>query len=267
VFDDVAVKLRLGSIIANADLKIHDNEVSFLKNIIHSNDNLTSREKLSLEAYLKWLLNSSSNFNGLKAALGKLRDKDNVVIRKVLINVALSDGKVTPSEVKGIERLYATLGLDKSTVPADIHGFSSNRGELINEVSGAELPSAQGQSFTLNESVLSLHETDTKAAREILGKIFKDEDEAGNQEDSGTLEKPTLENKALIIYQIISAKERVVRSEFEEICAEYGFFVDAAIDSINEWAFEKVNAPVIEDDIDIIIDREIADELEELGNI
>ena len=77
----------------------------------------------------------------------------------------------------------------------------------------------------------------------------------------------TLENKALSIYQIISDRDRIEKDEFERICSEYGFFVQSAIDSINEWAFEKVNAPVLEEDIDIIVDREIAEELKEYEEI
>lgn len=267
VFDDVAIKLRLGAIIANADLKIHSNEVSFLQNIIHSNDNLTSHEKLSLEAYLKWLLNSSSNFNGLKASLSRLRDDDKEVVRKMLINVALSDGKIDPSEVKEIEKLYTTLGLDKSTVPADIHALSSSRKGSVNKVGSVLATPEKKQSFALDESVLDVHETETKAAQNILKSIFKDEDEADSEESLDIKPEASLENKALAIYKIISDKERIERPEFEKICSEHGFFVDAAIDSINEWAFDKVAAPVIEDDTDIIIDREIADELKELGDI
>lgn len=267
VFDDVAIKLRLGAIIANADLKIHSNEVSFLQNIIHSNDNLTSHEKLSLEAYLKWLLNSPPSFSGLKASLSKLRDDDKTTVRRMLISIALSDGKIDPSEVKDIEKLYTLLGLDKSTVPADIHSFSSSTTSSINEPNSAPAAAEKKQSFTLNESVLDIHEIETKTAQNILKSIFKDEDEADSEESLDIKPEASLENKALAIYKIISDKERIERPEFEKICSEYGFFVDAAIDSINEWAFDKVAAPVIEGDTDIIIDREIADELKELGDI
>jgi len=39
--------------------------------------------------------------------------------------------------------------------------------------------------------------------------------------------------------------------------------MQAAIDSINEWSFEMVDAPVIEIEDEIVIDEEIAEELEE----
>ena len=267
VFDDVAIKIRLGSIIANADLKIHTNEVSFLKNIIHSNDNLMLDEKLSLEAYLQWLLKAPSSFNGLKSSMSKLRDSDREVVRKMIIYVALSDGKIDPSEVTEIEKLYTTLGLDKSTVPADIHSLSLSRKEIAHEVNDTPVEDEKRQSFTLDDSVLNIHEMETKNAQKILKDIFNEEDEADSEENVEIITEETLENKALAIYKIISEQDIVKRADFEKICTEHGFFVDSAIDSINEWSFDKVDAPVIEDGTDIIIDREVADELREVENI
>jgi uncharacterized tellurite resistance protein B-like protein len=261
IFDDVVIKLRLGSIIANADLKIHSNEVSFLTDIINSNENLSYQEKLSLKAYLKWLLNSPSNFIGLKASMGKLLDKDHEVVRKMLINVALSDGTIDPSEVKEIEKLYTKLGLDKSKVPADIHALSSRKDGLSRStIKTTKLN--EKEVFELDESILRTHETETQAAQDILNKIFKDEESI--EDLIVRKEEQTLENKSLSIYKLISHREKIDRAEFEKICTQHGFFVDAAIDSINEWAFEHVNAPVIEEDTDILIDGEIANELAEI---
>lgn len=268
VFDGVVIKIRLGSIIANADLKIHSNEVSFLQNIIHSNDSLTSQEKLSLDAYLKWLLNTSSNFSGIRASLGKMQGKDKEVIRKMLINVALSDGKIHPREVKEIEKLYMALGLDKSTVPADIHALSLRRDRSVSEASNVPVASEGKQPFKLDENVLGAYEKETKEVQNILKKIFKDEkdeDEVG--ESLEIVAESTLQNKVLAIYRVISDRNKIERSEFEKICSEHGFFIDAAIDGINEWSFDRVAAPVIEDGTDITIDREIANELKESENI
>ncbi|KOF04139.1 hypothetical protein OB69_03935 [Roseivirga seohaensis subsp. aquiponti] len=265
IFSEVAIKLRLGSIIANADLHIHGNEKTYLQQLIHSNESLSSEEKLSLEAYLKWLLISPSDFSGLKNSLSKLSEHNKELVRKMIIHVALSDGKIDPSEVKEIEKLYTSLGFDKSAVPADIHALSSRKVENVSSRQEAIPKTNENQSFSLNENVLNFHETETKQAQNILNNIFRNDDE--EEEITQPIPEQTLENKALSIYQIISDRDRIEKDEFERICSEYGFFVQSAIDSINEWAFEKVNAPVLEEDIDIIVDREIAEELKEYEEI
>ena len=194
-------------------------------------------------------------------------DNDKEVIRKMLIDVALSDGKIDPSDVKEIEKIYTMLGFDKSAVLVDMHALLSSRKGSVNKAGSVLTAPKKKQTFSLDESVLHAHETETKAAQNILKSIFKNEDEDDNEENLDIKPEASLENKALAIYKIISDKERIERPEFEKICSEHGFFVDAAIDSINEWALDKVDAPVIEDDTDIIIDREIADELKELDDI
>ena len=37
--------------------------------------------------------------------------------------------------------------------------------------------------------------------------------------------------------------------------------VDGAVETINDWAYEKVDAPVLDDDGDIHVDLEIVEEL------
>ena len=258
VFDDTVVKLRLGSIIAHANSSIHSNEKELLSGLIHSNDNLTSLEKKSLEVYLKWLLISPSTFNGVKASLSSLRDKDTEVVRKMLINVALSDGKIDPDEVRNIEKLYTSLGLDKSKVPGDIHAVSSEGG--IRSINSSQGKKSKTGNVELNEERLKKHETATNDAKEILNKIFQDDEP---EEEIITDVSDDNQNDAATLYkQIISSKLTSLK-DFEKLCLEKGLFIQAAIDSINEWSFEMVDAPVIEIEDEIVIDEEIAEELEE----
>jgi len=258
VFDDTAIKLRLGSIIAHADSNIHTNETAFLNNLIHSNDNLTSSEKSSLQAYLQWLLISPSTFNGVKASLSSLRDKDTEVVRKILINVALSDGKIDPDEVRNIEKLYTSLGLDKSKVPGDIHAVSSAGG--IKSINSSQGNKSKTGNVELNEEQLKQHETSTKDAKEILNKIFQDDEP---EEEIITDVSDDNQNDAATLYKQIISSKLTSLEDFEKLCSEKGLFMQAAIDSINEWSFEMVDAPVIEIEDSIIIDEEIAEELEE----
>lgn len=258
VFDDMAVKLRLGSIIAHADSNIHSNEKALLIELISSNDNLTSLEKKSLEAYLKWLLISSSTFNGVKASLSSLRDKDTEVVRKMLINVALSDGKIDTNEVKNIEKLYISLGLDKSKVPGDIHAVSSAGG--IKSTNILSNKKSKTGNIVLNEEQLKQHETSTKDAKEILNKIFQDDEP---EEEIFADISEDKENDAAELYKQIISRKLTSLEDFEKLCLKKGLFIQVAIDSINEWSFEMVDAPVIEIEDGIVIDEEIAEELEE----
>jgi hypothetical protein len=45
------------------------------------------------------------------------------------------------------------------------------------------------------------------------------------------------------------------------MCKDLGLMLEGAVETINDWAFDQADAPLIEDDGDIIMDREIVEEL------
>ena len=42
--------------------------------------------------------------------------------------------------------------------------------------------------------------------------------------------------------------------------------ITGAIETINDWAYDKVDAPVLEDDDEVVVDFEIVDELKALNS-
>ena len=54
------------------------------------------------------------------------------------------------------------------------------------------------------------------------------------------------------------------RHEVAKICTDLNLMIDGAIETINDWAFDLVDAPVLEDDGEIYIDEEIVTEIREL---
>ena len=63
------------------------------------------------------------------------------------------------------------------------------------------------------------------------------------------------------MYNELTAKEQWARKEVIELCQTLGLMVDGAIETINDWSFDIVDAPVLDDDDDIYVDLEIVEEL------
>lgn len=120
-FNQVGTILRLGSIVAKIDGHVDAAEVSFLENLIENDNQLNKKEKSSLNAYLHWQLNTTLNMTGLKARLSSISDREKTAIGHILIGVALADGKIDSLEIKQLEKLYTSLGLNKSSISNDIH--------------------------------------------------------------------------------------------------------------------------------------------------
>jgi len=118
--------------------------------------------------------------------------------------------------------------------------------------------------FTLNEELLALHESETLVAQRMLNSIFVDEVAPQQVEPISTTPKQVesvLDTSHNSLYQELIVKEQWTRKEVMELCQELGLMIDGAIETINDWSFDVVDAPVLDEDIDIYVDLEIIEEL------
>lgn len=258
-FTSVSVALRLGAMIAQMDKRVDVAEQATLEKTIDHNDALSPTEKRSLHAYLTWRLNTPANQAGLKAKIEQLSDKEKCAISNVIISVACADGKIDPAEIKQLEKTYTSLGLDSSTVTSDIHHLSTAE---TTPTATLQTPSATSGVFSLDERTLARHESDTTDVRQLLNTIFTEDEPA----DESPAEIPPhtgagLDEAHHQLYQRLLEKERWTRNEVAELCQQFNLMLSGAIEAINDWSFEQVDAPVLDDDDDIYVDLEIAQEL------
>jgi len=256
-FNYVGMALRLGAMVAQIDLAIDDSEINVLNKLIDHETKLSPTDKISLHAYLTWCLNTPSNMVGLKGRIEKLGPEDKSTVSRILIGVALADGRVDVTEIKQLEKLYVTLGLDKLLVSSDIHLFSTARAPS----KSTTVETKRKPTFTLDDDILALHESETKDVQTMLGEIFKD------SEPDPVLEQLSIENIGGLdtthneLYKSLIAKDKWTRNEVIEFCQTLGLMVDGALEVINDWSFDKVDAPVLDDDDDIYVDLDIVEEL------
>lgn len=259
-FNEVLVTLRLGSMLATTKKSAHELEVTFLKGLIDNNACLFSGEKHSLHAYLLWCLNSPHSTANLKTQVEILTDLAKKEIITTLINLALIDGKVSPDDIKQIEKLYALLGFDKALVMGDLHTITTSRRQ------GRDSSSANA-GFILDADALALHEGETRDAQGLLNDIFSDDE----YEDVVDIDTSTAATEIVddgldpthkkLIEQLVK-QEVWARNNYESLCEGLGLMPDGALEAINEWSIEQVGDLLLEeDDGNIHIMLDIADEI------
>lgn len=261
-FNEVAMALRLGAMVATIDSHVDEHELTVLHRLIEHDPKLSPTEKKSLKAYVTWRLNTPANMNGLKARLEKLDEKAKSLVSHILVTVALADGKIDPTEIKQLEKLYAALGLDKSLVTSDIHNISSRKSLVSTQ---NESTQSHVESFALDEELLALHESETSDVQSMLSAIFVEDDpiveENSVVEPVQAKSKTGLDNKHENLYQELATKDVWARNDVIELCRKLELMLDGAIETINDWSYEAVEAPVLDDDDDIYVDLEIVEEL------
>jgi tellurite resistance protein len=264
VYQEVGIALRLAAMIASVDGHVDDTVLSMLHKLIDHNTHLAPIEKCSLHAYLHWLLNTPANMSGLKARIATLEYAEKEVVRHILVNVALADGKVTPNEIKQLEKLYTTLGLDRAQVASDVHKLTSSKSVPVTK---APPLNTTEQTFALNDELLAFHSSETSSVQNLLGSIFVEDvdalEELAVTSNDGPQPSDTagLDHAHNTLFTQLITKERWVRKDVVAICDSLKLMLDGAIETINDWAYEQVDSPVIDEDEDIYVDLEIANEL------
>lgn len=273
-YNQLGTIVRLGAMVATVDNHIHDNEVHVLESLIEKDKLLTPTEVGSLKAYLHWRLHASKSVAGLKAKLDQLSGREKEGISKILLNVARADSKIESSEIKELEKLYNKLGLDKELVVRELHhsaSTSANQPTRGTQDSPVSTVSQENRGSVINEELLKIHESETSSVKKILEDIFVDEEEdevieeaSAQEEISKTNLLSKLSEKHQKLYLELIKKEELSQKEFVELCSELDLMPDGAIEVLNDWAYDNLNAPLLDDGNPLYIDLELVEEIQSL---
>ena len=277
-FYQVRAILRLGAMVAKIDDDVSTSEVVFLSNLIKNDSVLSEIEKRSLYAYLRWRLNTESNMSGLKAILNGFNDQKKKVISHVLVSVALADGRIEPSEIKQLEKLYLSLGLDKSLVVSDIHQISTDKKINYPKKKTNISPTSDvlnkenidfSNEFSLDRELLNIHRQETKDVKSVLESIFIEETKEDVFKEASVVKEKSpkqtftgLDEKHLALYEKLKTKEKWPLDEVKSFCKDLNLMFGGAIEVINDWAFDIVDAPLIDEGNLVFIDLELVQEIE-----
>ncbi|ORM82894.1 ATPase [Pantoea allii] len=259
-FTSAVMTLRLGAMVALIDNSLDQAEQRVLENAINNNTGFTDDEKRSLHAYLTWQLHTPANMTGMKSRIELLGAAEKSAVGKVIVSVACSDGTIAPAEIKQLEKIYSSLGLDPLSVSSNIHQHSATEHSLVSSVP-TDHPTA---GFALDVNVLARHESATDDVRKLLNTIFTEEEpEESESAPASLVEEGGLDPAHSKLYRSLLEKEQWSRKEATELCGNLNLMLGGALEVINDWSYAVVDAPVLEDaDDDIWVDLEIAKELE-----
>lgn len=267
-FSEMGMTLRLGAMVAAIDSHIDQAELNLLTQLIDHDTNLSPTEKRSLHAYLVWRLNTAPNITGLKARVGTLGKTEKAAVSRILVGVAMADGKIDPEEIKQLEKLYTLLGLDKALVTGDIHEMSSSKAGLRPLISQSKAIPSASTTFQLDENILAIHESETKDVQSMLGAIFVEDESVGESDETviditAVEEESGIDKQHYALFESLIRKDKWTRDEVDALCRDSGLMVSGALETINDWSFDKVDAAVLEEDGDVIyVDYEIVEEIE-----
>jgi peptidoglycan hydrolase-like protein with peptidoglycan-binding domain/uncharacterized tellurite resistance protein B-like protein len=278
-----ALTLVFAVIMAKANGAISEQERLKLEQVPKSSG-LSQRAQVDLLAYLRWLLAVPPELNALRSRLTSLSEQDRKQIGNVALSIASSDGAAKPDEVKVLQLIYKMLGLDQRSAITDLHaaltdgpgrstsmidialGERAGRGFVIPQ---KPEPQSQPPGITLDVAKLKAVSESTLRVSQLLSKVFSEEDEVPVQSELPSHEEPTGDGttedeqfEGLPPQYRSFAAEMLSRAEWQRgeidtLARSHDLMTDGALEAINEWSFDRLGGPLLEDGTTIRVNAEM----------
>lgn len=266
--------LHLAVAVASADGSISEIEEERLAEHVRNGLGLNDSERNRLAAHLEWLKASNVATTGLKKRLAGLDARQKTSIADFVIGVAGADGHVSAEEIKTLGKIYPMLGLEADAVYGHVHAMTAGDtspatvDEPVTVLQGDKrasfaIPhSAQRPSgVRLDMSVVQAKLADSAKLAVILQDVFTETDAPPPTPVSEAPVSTRLPHAYIPLLAKLAEQSEWSRGEFETTAEVFGLMPDAALDAMNEAAFEHLGAPILEGDDPIEVDLAAAKEL------
>ncbi len=272
-----ATLVHLAAVLASSDGSITDAERRHLTEHLETVLGLDPAERVRLEAHLLWLASAKSGLGGLKKRIDALSQGRRAAVGQFLVDVAASDGLVTPDEITLLTKLYKLLGLEESDVYSAVHALgTTDVGPVPLTTTGTgevrwPVPPAADEPPTpvrLDQDKIDKLVAETVKFNPWLTDTFTEDDEPAAAAPS----TPAVPAAAVIVAGLDALHSALAdrlrtqpswdRAAVERLAAELGLpMLDAAIDRVNDAAIEACEEPLVEGDDPLEINAYAAEEL------
>lgn len=263
-YQAAALTLQLASAVAAADGEFTAEEMSHLRSQVQTWTHLTPSHIRRLLAHLRLLMTTPASLTALKKKLEPLDAAAKETIATFMATVAQSDGTVSPTEVKMLEKVYKALGVEPKKVFSDIHAVAAGAAPTASTATKVD-----ETSFKLDPARIASLQKDTAAVSAMLSNIFKEDEPPAAivvAPDPETEPSPPgllgLDEAHSALARLLLSRPEWTREELSDAAADLDLMVSGAIEALNEAAYDKHEVPFAEGDDPVTVNPELLEKLE-----
>ena len=262
------LSLVMGAFVAHADGAVSDLERRHLIERVRSSNVLTESEKARLQANLDWMMAVPPDLTPIRRRVKDVGDEVRHGLGRLALAVVGADGVVDPVEVKAIEKLYRILGIEPDGVYRDLHELAATPEPVTGfRPATAGRPAADRSApIVLDQERVAAIMADTTEVSNVLHAVFSDDaDDAEEERPEAQDADDRSDRFAGLDASHRGLAEELMRQpswtpqEFEKLARRFRLMPAGALETINEWAFERYDAGLIDDGGNIAVNREILD--------
>lgn len=244
---------------------------------------LDEPERLRLQVHIERLCAQRLSFSSLRKKLAALPADMRHTVGRFAITVATADGVLEKAEIRLLEKLYDELEIGRNLLFSDLHAASAQVAQPATEpvvVAQAEVVGARfaiprspdaaqaagpGAPQGLDAARIQRILAETQQVSAVLGRIFQDAEESATISPAGNVETPTetpspfpgLDVQHAALLQQLAVRAEWTRQEFISLTQTHKLMPDGALETINEWAFDRFDEVLIEEGDSISINRSL----------
>jgi tellurite resistance protein len=257
-------EIAVATFIAQADKKLVEAERRSLQLRVANAIGITDAERRCLGANLAWYFEVPPDMALLRGKLKQVDADHHLALRAALVAIAHADSVIQPEEVATIEKIYRALGLDPGLVYSDLHAGTADDGPV--RVKAAEAgspgeripPDPAASGGRLDAARIAAIRTDTQRVSAVLGDIF-----AADAESDTPVPAADTHWKGLDIRHQRFAEQLIARAhwsdeDFARLARDHELMPSGALETINEWSFDRFEGPLLDEYDGYDVDPEIA---------
>lgn len=264
-YQAAVLTLDLASAVAAVDGEFSVEEMGHLRAQVQSWAHLTPNGVRRLLAHLRLLMTTPASLATLRKRLEPLDADAKETIATFMATVAQSDGYVSPTEVKMLEKVYKALGVEPKKVFSDVHAVAAGAKSMAAAAKVEEI------GFKLDPTRIAALQKDTEAVSALLSGIFKEENSpepvfVEPESEGGAETTPPrllgLDEAHGAFARLLLSRPEWTKDELGDAAADLDLMLDGAIETLNEAAFDLHDVPFTEGEDVVTVNPELLEKLE-----
>jgi hypothetical protein len=233
---------------------------------------LEQTERTRLAARLRWLAGTKTSLARIKGKLADTSHAHREAIAWSAAAAAAASGIAAPAQVAVLEKVYDRLGLARSELYSTLHGASAGAaiaadepvtvetgtGERLHGIPAAPVNAPLAPpSGPLDEERIRRIRAETEQVSSVLADVFAEDEPEPTLSSAGAenseADLPGLDGAHAKLVRLLSGTATWSRIDFEAAAGTCGLFPDGALETINEWAFDHFDEPLVEEGDPLVV--------------
>lgn len=257
-YQAAAVTLDLACAVALADGEASASELLHLAQHINSWSHVSAAHQKRLKAHLRLQVTQPTSLAEIKKKLDPLSAEAKRAIARFLSHLAQVDGVVTPQEVKLLEKVYKTLGIEEQQAYSDLHAAVPGKAAV-------PLPTQPAGGFKFDPARIAALQAETRQVSTLLAGVFAEDEPADMPDEVQTDKAPEtgappmlgLDSEHSAFVRMLISRPRWARQELADLAADMELMLDGVLERINEAAFDTHDAALTEGEDPVELNQDL----------